>query len=197
MRTALLQSCHSIFQLVKINPQHHNKTQKSTKNYIPLYMVIIPSLRWGKGSGGGGVISKLCLIYFPGSVKRGQFRLPGNLQIHRLHLQKSVSMTYNITTLGNYSHTIFNFWSRGYSWNCSILWVQRTERAHPFYFWHEQMERHWPKEGDLPGRTALADKACSRNPCGLCHGSYSQCVYTLGQWFSRPSTGLRITWGLV
>ena len=59
------------------------------------------------------------------SVKKkkveGQFWFLGNLQNHKIHLQKYVSVTYNITSLGNYNHTLLNFWSLGYSGNLSIL----------------------------------------------------------------------------
>lgn len=58
------------------------------------------------------------------SVKKkveGQFWFLGNLQNHKIHLQKYVSVTYNITSLGNYNHTLLNFWSLGYSGNLGIL----------------------------------------------------------------------------
>lgn len=89
-------------------------------------MVLSPSLQRGEGSGGGVVVFKLCLIYCLHSVCKkkkveGQFWFLGNLQNHKIHLQKYVSVTYNITSLGNYNHTLLNFWSLGYSGNLSIL----------------------------------------------------------------------------
>lgn len=114
----LFHSCCHIFQLVKIN------TYINTKNYIQSYVVIIPSLQWGKGL--VVVLWFFNWVLFIVSILsqkkvEGHFWFLGNLQNHKTHLQKYVSMTYNITSLENYNHTILNFGSLGYSWHCCIL----------------------------------------------------------------------------
>lgn len=80
----------------------------------------------------------------------GQFWFLSNLQNHKIHLQKYVSMTYNITSLGNYNHTLLNFWSLHYSWNCCILSAK-------------DLKGH--KEDDLPEMTMLAGKPGTQVTC--------------------------------
>lgn len=110
----------------------------------------------------------------------GQCQFLGNFQNHKTHLQKRESMTYDITCLGNHSHTIhFKLLESGLFMESSILQMQRPGEVHPLI---SDMKKLRPKEGDLVEMTVGSLVLEPRSPASL-DAISSKSNNNLGQWF--------------
>lgn len=134
------QQNYFVTELLSYIPIRQNKhiTSKQRKAQ-ELYSIVCGHnslLQWGKGLVVVWFFNCVLFIVSILSQKKveGHFWFLGNLQNHKRHLLKYVSMTYNITSLGIYNHTILNFWSLGYSWNRCIL-SAKDPKGHTHLFW--------------------------------------------------------------